>query len=114
MQADTLKLLFTYFIALIVIVGGGAMLFVTRLDPTDSQSAQYGLLIAGFIGFAIQFVFARESATQATRAAESTLRASQTTTTVSGDPPTTVVRPAEDTTGSPPSTPYPGKARDVA
>lgn len=74
MQADTIKLIFTYALALIVVVGGGAILFVTRLDPSDSQSAQYGLLIAGFIGSALTWAFNREAATQATRAAQSTQR----------------------------------------
>jgi hypothetical protein len=74
MQSDTIKLVFTYTLALIVVVGGGAILFYTRLDPTDSQSAQYGLLIAGFIGSALTWAFTKEAATQATRAAESTAR----------------------------------------
>lgn len=60
MQADTIRLVFTYLIALLVIVGGGAMLFVTRNDPnpTDLQ-----LVIAGFIGAAVQFVFNKETQT---------------------------------------------------
>lgn len=71
MQSDTLKLLATYAIAFIVIVGGGAMLYLTRLDPPESNSQNLSLLIAGFIGSAIAFVFNRESATQATRSAQS-------------------------------------------
>jgi hypothetical protein len=73
-QADTVKLVATYGLAFIVVIGGGAMLFVTRLDPPDSQSAQYGLLIAGFIGSALTWAFNREAATQATRAAQSSAR----------------------------------------
>ena len=64
MNADTLKLWFTYIIALVVIVGGGLMLYFA--DDTDLR-----LVVAGFIGAAITFVFNRESATQATRAAQS-------------------------------------------
>lgn len=64
MNADTIKLLFTYAIALVVIVGGGLMLYFA--DDTDLR-----LVVAGFIGAAITFVFNRESATQATRAAQS-------------------------------------------
>lgn len=70
MQADTVKLWFTYAIATIVIVGGGLMLYATRLDPPESNSQNLSLLLSGFIGAAIGFVFNRESATQATRAAQ--------------------------------------------
>ena len=71
MQTDTIKLWFTYGIALLVIVGGGIMLFLMRGDP---QSSELQLAIVGFIGGALGFVFNRESATQATRAAESAVR----------------------------------------
>ena len=69
-MSDNIKLAFTYGIALIVIVGGGLMLYDIRLDPPDSNSQNLALLIAGFIGGAIGYVFNRESATQATRAAQ--------------------------------------------
>lgn len=71
MTADTVKLWFTYGIAAVVIVGGGLILYATRLDPPESNSQNISLLIAGFVGAAITFVFNRESATQATRAAQS-------------------------------------------
>jgi hypothetical protein len=74
MQTDTIKLIATYALAFIVVVGGGAILFVTRLDPPDSLSAQYGLLISGFIGGALTWAFTKESATQATRAAAAATR----------------------------------------
>jgi len=64
MQADSIKLWMTYLIALIVIVGGGLMLYFT--EDNDLR-----LVVAGFIGAAITFTFNRESATQATRAAQS-------------------------------------------
>lgn len=70
-MSDNIKLVFTYGIAAVVIVGGGLMLFAIRLDPPDSNSANLSLLVAGFIGGAIGFVFNREAATQATRAAQS-------------------------------------------
>lgn len=76
MQSDTIKILFTYFIATVIIVGGGAMLFVTRLDPPDS-SQNLQLVLAGFIGAAIQYVFNKESTTQATRAAQSSFAQAQ-------------------------------------
>lgn len=68
MQTDTIKLLFTYVIALVVIIGGGAMLYFT-------QDGDLRLVVAGFMGAAITFVFNRESATQATRAAQSSAAA---------------------------------------
>jgi hypothetical protein len=77
MQTDTIKLIATYALAFIVVVGGGAILFITRLDPPDSLSAQYGLLISGFIGGALTWAFTKESATQATRAAQATQHQTQ-------------------------------------
>ena len=64
MSSDSIKLWFSYITALIVIVGGGLMLYFTA--DNDLR-----LVVAGFIGAAITFVFNRESATQATRAAQS-------------------------------------------
>ena len=69
--SDNIKLLFTYLIALIVIVGGGAAVFASRLDPPESNAQNVALMFAGFIGAAISFVFGRETATQATRASQS-------------------------------------------
>ena len=60
MQSDMVKLWFSYLIALIVIVGGGAMLYFT--EDNDLR-----LVVAGFIGAAISFVFNKESATGAVR-----------------------------------------------
>jgi len=67
MQADDVKLWFSYGLAAVVIIGGGVMLYASRLEA----NTDFALLIAGFIGAAISFVFNRESATQATRAAQS-------------------------------------------
>ena len=67
MKADDVKLWFTYGLAAIVIVGGGIMLYASRLE----DSSDFALVVAGFIGAAVSFVFNRESATQATRAAQS-------------------------------------------
>ena len=66
-MADTIKLLFTYGLAAIIIIGGLGMLFVSR----GEANSDFSLLVAGFIGAATTFVFNRESATQATRAAQS-------------------------------------------
>jgi hypothetical protein len=69
--SDNIKLLFSYLLALIVVVGGGLMLYAIRLDPTESGSETLSLAVVGFIGLALGFVFNRESATQATRASQS-------------------------------------------
>lgn len=79
MQADLAKLLFTYAIALIVVVGGGVMLFLVRDDP----SSPLALVIAGFIGSAITFVFGSEQSTRATRAAQSSAASGAVTATAS-------------------------------
>ncbi len=72
MVSDNIKLMFTFLIAFIVIVGGGLMLYAIRLDdPDNTNSANLSLLLAGFIGAAITFVFGRETSTQATRASQS-------------------------------------------
>lgn len=64
MQADTIKLVFTYFIAVLIIAGGFAIILITRGDPDASDVR---LLMAGFIGGAMQFVFNRETQTQTAR-----------------------------------------------
>ena len=67
MQTDNIKLVFTYLIALLVVLGGGVFLFLT-LGQADAESTR--LVIAGFMGSAITFVFGQESAKAATRAAQ--------------------------------------------
>lgn len=65
-MGDTWKLIFTYAIAAIIIIGGGAaLIFIPDVDD------QTQLFIAGTVGAAVQYVFNREVATQATRAAQS-------------------------------------------
>lgn len=68
LQSDTLKLLFTYGIAFVIVIGGGFFLFAT-IDVEKAESTR--LAIVGFMGAAIAFVFGQESAKQATRAAQS-------------------------------------------
>jgi len=55
---------FTYAIAAVIVVGGGAFLFVTRNEPGAQPTA---LVIAGFMGAAMTFVFGQEGATRAAR-----------------------------------------------
>ena len=85
MQVDTIKLVFTYALALVVVVGGGWFLFAT-LGQADAESTR--LVIAGFMGSAITFVFGQESAKAATRAAQSSAAsgAEQALTTPPGTP----------------------------
>jgi len=82
MGADTIRLYFTYVVALVVIVGGGLFLFAIRGDPASNDLQ---LAIVGFIGMALAYVFNRETATQATRAAQSS--ATQATAAVLTPPP---------------------------
>lgn len=72
MQTDNVKLIFTYLIALIVVLGGGAFLYLT-LGQVDAESTR--LVVAGFMGSAITFVFGQESAKSATRAAQASAAA---------------------------------------
>jgi hypothetical protein len=65
-QTDSIKLIVVYAMAALVIVGGGAMLFVSR----NEGSTEFALVIAGFVGAAIQFLFGQESATRAVRSYE--------------------------------------------
>lgn len=69
-MTDTIKAVFTYAIAAVVIVGGGIMLYAIRLDPPESNAQNIALLLAGFIGAAVQFVFNRETQTQTARQSE--------------------------------------------
>lgn len=63
MQTDTIKLIFVYSMASVVVVGGGAMLFISR----GEASTDFALVISGFVGAAIQFLFGQEAATRAVR-----------------------------------------------
>jgi hypothetical protein len=67
MQTDTIKLYFTYGIAAVVVIGGGAFLFLS-MGEASAESTR--LAVVGFIGGALAFVFNQESAKAATRAAQ--------------------------------------------
>ncbi len=70
LQSDTVKAVFTYTIALLLVVGGLLFLYFSRLDPDTSNTRSLVPLVAGFIGAAIQFVFNRETQTQTARQVE--------------------------------------------
>ena len=98
MQSDTIKVIFTYFIATLLIVGGLWFLYATRLDGADTSSSTLIPLVAGFIGAAVQFVFNRETQTSTSRMVERATAAGaasgSTVTTSAGPPQTTTVTPA--------------------
>ena len=70
MRSDTLKLLFSNLIAFLVIGGGGYILWDTYSDPS-AQNLQ--LVISGFIGAAITYVFQSENQTRTARLQEKAL-----------------------------------------
>jgi peptidoglycan/LPS O-acetylase OafA/YrhL len=59
---DRIRLIFTYSIAGLVILGGLFIIYQSRLDPATSDVQGLRLLLAGFVGSALTFVFGRESA----------------------------------------------------
>jgi RsiW-degrading membrane proteinase PrsW (M82 family) len=65
-MSDTIKLVVVYVMAAIIIVGGGAMLFYSR----NEGNSDFSLVVAGFIGTAVAFLFGQESATRAVRSYE--------------------------------------------
>lgn len=60
---DTIRAIATYLIAFTVVVGGGAILYGTRDDP----SSEIAVIVAGFIGSALTFVFSSEVQTRTAR-----------------------------------------------
>lgn len=68
MGIDTIKVLYTYTIATVLILGGLIFLYFSRNDPPGGQAATLVPVVTGFIGAAVQFVFNRE--TQAATAAQ--------------------------------------------
>ena len=74
-KIDTIRALYAYTIAGGIILGGGAsIIFVPELDANTK------LVIAGFMGSAITFVFGQETATRTARQqASATLAAGSST-----------------------------------
>lgn len=70
-MADNIKLVIVYLNATTVIVGGGIMLYISR---AESDATDFRLVVAGFIGAAIAFLFGQESATRSARATERALK----------------------------------------
>lgn len=61
---DTIRALFTYATALIVVIGGGAAIYVSRGDPAAADTVA---IMAGFVGAALSFLFNQEVATRTAR-----------------------------------------------
>jgi len=95
---DSIKIIYTYTIATIIILGGLFIIYNTRMDPPEADVQGLRLLMAGFIGGATTWVFNRETTTSTARQVERSTAVgaatAQTTTTVTGgNPPTTTVSP---------------------
>jgi hypothetical protein len=89
MNNDTIRTIFTYVTALVVIVGGGLLVVI----PTQLDSATLLPFLTGAIGTVLGFVFGE-------RTASSAVANQPTVTTTAGPPPsTTVTPPGNDSSG---------------
>ena len=61
---DTIRAVFTYAIATIVVAGGLWVIYATRAEPAASDTIA---IIAGFVGAALSFVFSTEVQTRTAR-----------------------------------------------
>lgn len=87
MNNDTVRTVFTYVTALVVIVGGGILVVVpTQLDPNSLLP-----FLTGAIGTVLGYVFGE-------RTASSAVANQPTVTTSAGPPPTTTITPAAGNT----------------
>ena len=87
MNNDTIRTIFTYVTALVVIVGGGILVVVpTQLDPNSLLP-----FLTGAIGTVLGYVFGE-------RTASSAIANQPTVTTTAGPPPTTTITPGGDQT----------------
>lgn len=69
-STDVIRLVFTYSIATLLIIGGLLILYLTRLDPPESNSQNVALAVVGLMGAATQWVFAKDQAAQTARQIE--------------------------------------------
>lgn len=65
-MVDTIRAVATYLIAFVVVVGGGWIIYVSRADPSATDTVA---ITAGFVGLALQFVFGSEVQTRTARQA---------------------------------------------
>lgn len=66
LQTDTVRAVATYGIAFVVIIGGGAFIFLKAGDPSVKDSI---VVVAGFMGIALNFAFGSEVQTRTARQA---------------------------------------------
>lgn len=71
-RIDTVRALFAYGIAAVVVVGGGTLLFLSRGDPGIEDLR---VVMAGFIGSSLTFVYGQEVQTRTARQASSSTAA---------------------------------------
>jgi hypothetical protein len=98
-MTEKIKLVYTYTIALIVILGGLYIIFATRLDPPESDIQGLRLLLSGFVGVALSFVFNREAASGSAAQSERAYAAGLAAPTIPNVPTTTIT-----TSEGPPAT----------
>ena len=84
MGIDSIKVIFTYALATILVLGGLWIIYATRLDPPEADVQGLRLLMATMIGGATQYVFNRETANNSARQTE---RAIKITPPTNGSPP---------------------------
>jgi hypothetical protein len=91
MQVETIKALFTYLTALLIIIGGFLFLYYSRLDVPRNDLI-VGAVIS-VVSATVQFLFNRETQTQTARQVErstATGAASGATTNITAAPPSNV------------------------
>lgn len=64
MQVDTIRAIATYLIAFVVVIGGGAIIYLSKGDPAATDTVA---IVAGFVGSALTFVFGAEVQTRSAR-----------------------------------------------
>lgn len=69
---DTIRMIFSYIIALVVVSGGG---FYIYTHGTDQAASSTLVVVAGFMGSALTFVFGLEVQTRTARQSESSTAA---------------------------------------
>ena len=88
-MTDTIKTIGTYLTAYTLVVGGLIIIYLTR---NDAAASEIRMLIAGFVGAAITFLFSE-------RVASSAIRNQPSVTTTPGPPQVTTITPPDGEDG---------------
>jgi len=81
-QVEVIRAIFTYLIALIVVLGGGAIIYTSR---SDTAATDVVAIVAGFVGSALTFAFSAEvQARTARQSASATLAGASSQATANG------------------------------